>query len=142
MKTTCTKQGNCSRASTNGGGTSSGGCIDSINSPEESWIRYEVIFGLRRRNGTIVSDTEWDEFVTTQIQPCFPDGFTQLKGEGFWRSPKSGRPITEPSRILVLFRPANERGVGIRLSAIRLCWELGFDQDSVLISATRCQCSF
>jgi hypothetical protein len=54
---------------------------------------------------TSVSDTDWQNFVDTDITDSFPDGFTILNADGAWRAPGAARSMHEPSNVLLIAAP-------------------------------------
>lgn len=99
--------------------------------------RVELVFGLARPEGGLVSDADWAGFLEAEVTPRFPDGLTVLTASGQWRD-AGGAIQKEPSRILViLYRPTSAADTGIE--AIRAAYKARFQQESVLrIDAASC----
>jgi hypothetical protein len=98
----------------------------------EKYFRSELYFGFAKKDGTEVSDTEWDSFLANEVSPRFPGGFTVLFAIGQFRG-DSGTIVREKSRVLVLFYPKKERSLSnIKIDAIRKAYIQLFDQESVL----------
>src|SRR5688572_29637012 len=57
-----------------------------------------LFFGLRGSAG-LVSNADWDLFLTTVITPRFPNGLTVLEASGQWRDSVNGT-RQEPSRVV------------------------------------------
>jgi hypothetical protein len=58
-----------------------------------------LYLGRAARDGA-VDDAAWRRFVAEVVAPRFPDGFTVLDGEGWWRA-AGGAAASEPSKVLV-----------------------------------------
>lgn len=92
------------------------------------WSQDTLYFGLNRPGGA-VSEDEWQAFVDAELTPRFPDGLTQLNGQGQWKG-KDGV-VKEASRVVILLHPsdsASER----KIEALREAYKLKFHQESVL----------
>jgi hypothetical protein len=63
--------------------------------------RYDLFLGQNIGTMGRVSDEEWRRFLTEEVTPRYPDGFTVLDAAGQWRDPM-GRIIVEDSRNLVV----------------------------------------
>ncbi|MCW5557568.1 MAG: DUF3574 domain-containing protein [Verrucomicrobiae bacterium] len=91
-------------------------------------IRHEIYFGLGRKNSPPVSESVWEAFASANLPACFPAGYTVLDATG-------GSPATaghEPSKVVIILVPACQRGVGITIAALALCWKRLAAQHSVL----------
>lgn len=98
--------------------------------PRQSWNKVELYFGLSRSNGSLIPNRQFRHFVEREIVPRFPDGFTVLRGAGYWRDQKE-LPVHEPSRvILIWYRP--NAGSEARIEAVRARYKVLFKQQSVL----------
>jgi hypothetical protein len=98
--------------------------------PGEAVVRTELFFGRLRPDGTVVSDAEWRAFVVDHVTPRFPDGFTVLDALGQYRG-RSGEIVSEPSKILVIFHPADGRSHAA-IEELREAYRRRFRQESVL----------
>lgn len=96
-------------------------------------ISAELTFGLSIPGGGLVSETDWQRFVDTEITPRFPDGLTIMDAEGQWKD-RSGI-VREPSKrllVVVAGKPAD----AVKLEAIRAAYRARFHQESVLLVET------
>jgi hypothetical protein len=92
--------------------------------------KYELFLGQNIGTMGRVSDEEWRRFLTEEVTPRYPDGFTVLNAAGQWRDPM-GRIISEDSRNLVVIvrDPVAELP---KITAIRDTYKTRFRQDAVL----------
>jgi hypothetical protein len=99
--------------------------------------RVELVFGLSRPGGGMVSDADWAGFLEAEVTPRFPQGLTVLTASGQWRD-AGGAIQKEPSRILViLYPPTSAADSGIE--AIRAAYKTRFEQESVMrVDAASC----
>ena len=105
--------------------------------PDTLFIRTEVFFGTLKSDGSLVSEEAFLKFRDTEITPRFPNGLTLLMGLGQFLSAQ-GVIIQEPSRLLILFYPVEERRHNSeKIEQIRERYKQMFDQESVL-RADRC----
>ena len=86
--------------------------------------------GSQRPSGAPVSEAQFDGFVDKYVTPRFPDGLTQLTGEGQFNG--STGPIEEKSFVVILLYPLDDRGADKEIEAIRKDYEKAFQQESVL----------
>ncbi len=97
---------------------------------QPKWSRYEMCFGLSGDSGkTIVSDRQWHQFRDEEIAKRFPDGFTVIPANGFWRS--GAETYREPSRVMIVVAPDTE-GTEDKLNAIAQAYAKKFHQQSLL----------
>src|SRR5262245_15881852 len=114
-----------------------GGLATLARFPDTLFIRTEVFFGTLKPDGSLVSEEAFLKFRDTEITPRFPNGLTLLMGLGQFLSAQ-GVIIQEPSRLLILFYPVEERRHNSeKIEQIRERYKQMFDQESVL-RADRC----
>ena len=56
----------------------------------EYFIRTELIFGLSKNSGDLISEDEWEKFVAGYIVPKFLPGFTVIDAIGHYLSHTHG----------------------------------------------------
>lgn len=119
------------------------GACSSARSTNDSatWQRSELYFGLSRRGAPDVSDEEWRHFVTTEVVPAFPGGFTELTAVGHFS--EDGQSHKEPVRVLVILNPPEQAAAaGRRLDALGRSYCRRFNQDAVLRADAAATLSF
>ena len=80
----------------------------------------------------MVSDEEWESFLSDVVTPLFPDGFTIIGGRGQYRE-ASGTIAKEPSHVLVfLYRKGDRKTASASVERIRAEYKKRFAQESVL----------
>lgn len=99
----------------------------------DRYFRTELYLGRDRPGvGQVVSNEEWERFLSGVVTPKFPDGFTVLEGRGQYRD-KSGAIVREPSNVLVfLYRKQDRRAASGKIEEIRSAYIKRFNQESVL----------
>jgi hypothetical protein len=70
-------------------------------------LRETLYFGRNRPGGGVVSDREWQDFLSQVVTPRFPLGFTVLAATGQWKG-QSGQVEQEQSQILIVFHSGGE----------------------------------
>src|SRR5262245_38051928 len=97
--------------------------------------KYELFLGQNIGTMGHVSDEEWRRFLSEEVTPRYPDGFTVLEAAGQWRDPM-GRIISEESRDLVVIvrDPVAESP---KITTIRETYKTRFRQDAVLLVQSR-----
>ncbi|MSQ97683.1 MAG: DUF3574 domain-containing protein [Xanthomonadales bacterium] len=113
-----------------GGCASTGG--DRSNAPScngTAMIETQLFFGMSRPGGGTVSDSDWNEFLQSEIVPRFAEGFSVIDSSGFWLDGQSKQTITEDSKIISrLLRPGDAEAITQIIDAYRK----KFEQESVL----------
>jgi hypothetical protein len=72
------------------------------NIPASSlFIRTELFFGLGKSDGTEVTNSEFQQFLTREVTPKFPDGLTLLSGRGQFKNTNATL-VKEPANLLIL----------------------------------------
>jgi hypothetical protein len=107
---------------------------------ETLWTRDELYFGMSRPDGAAVSEPEFTNFVDEIITPRFPDGFTIVPVMGQYRE-HSGRIAREPSRIIVIYAPADGQ-TNQKIDDIRTLYKQRFAQESVLLVTSPAKVKF
>jgi hypothetical protein len=109
--------------------------------PGEAFRRTELYFGSARPDGKPpVTDAQFDAFVDKYVTPRFPDGLTQLTGEGQFNG--STGPIEETSFVVILLYPIDDRAANKEIEAIRKDYRRLFQQESVLRADSTDRVSF
>ena len=95
-----------------------------------AYARLELLFGLGRKDGTEIGETDWRAFLDKEVTPRFPDGLTVLTGYGQWRN-SAGAIAKEKSVVLVIWHQ-QEPGSDAKIEAIRSAYKSRFAQESVM----------
>ena len=96
---------------------------------DKAMIETQLFFGLSRPTGGTVSESDWNEFLQSEIVPRFAEGFSVVDNTGFWLDGKSRRTIMENSKIVSrLLRP----GDAAEITQIIESYKTRFEQESVL----------
>ena len=69
-------------------------------------LKTELIFGLSKPSGDLITDDQWLAFVDGYIAPRFPVGFTVVDALGHYLS-HDKVPVRERSKILILVYPSS-----------------------------------
>jgi len=96
----------------------------------EQFTRTELIFGLSKPDGSIITETEWQQFVDEIITPGFRDGLTVIDAYGQWMA-LSGDIIKEPSKVVILLHKQTSENDN-SIETIRREYKSLFQQESVL----------
>lgn len=94
-------------------------------------VETQLFFGLSKPNGGTVSERDWQAFVTAEIAPRFPEGFSVLDGAGFWRDAATKKTISEKSRLVVRLH-ADGAAADAAIGAIVDSYKTRFQQDAVM----------
>ena len=101
-----------------------------------SQVETRLYLGLSQPNGPNVTATAFARFLKAEVTPRLPEGYTLLDGQGFWREDRSGKTISEPSRVLVHLHDASP-AKNSTLDAIAAAYKQAFHQEAVLRTDTR-----
>jgi hypothetical protein len=98
----------------------------------EKYLRTELFMGLSKRDGGIVSDSEWEQFLDEVVTPAFPKGYTVLDADGRFRG-NDGKTISEASRVLIILYPKTDKKESRRkIEEIRAAYIKRFEQEAVI----------
>jgi hypothetical protein len=96
------------------------------------FIRTELYFGRNKSDGTEVSRSEFNGFLSGFVTERFPDGLTVLNGRGQFLN-SEGEVEQERSIVLILLYPVSARNEKhIKIEEIREEYKKRFLQQSVL----------
>ena len=94
-------------------------------------VETQLFFGTSKPDGGIVSANDWQAFVTAEIAPRFPEGFSVLDGAGYWRDAATAKTISEKSKVVVRMHDEGP-GADAAIEAIIGAYKARFHQDAVL----------
>ena len=103
-------------------------------------VKTELFFGLSKPDGSIVSESEWENFVDEYITPRFREGPTIVDAKGRWLT-KTGEVIKEKTKIVILLHSDNE-DANASIEYIRDKYKKLFQQESVMRVTTDTDVSF
>jgi hypothetical protein len=99
-------------------------------------VETRLYLGLSQPGGPNVSASAFAMFLKSEVTPRLPEGYTLLEGQGFWREDRSGRTISEPSRVLIHLHDASTEK-NSTLDTIAAAYKQAFHQEAVLRTDTR-----
>ena len=100
-----------------------------VSCAHHNQIETKIIFGRNIGDTAFVSDSAWNAFVTSDIIPLFPDGFTILDADGYYRGENEF--VHEPSKIFLLVHTGGAE-TEKNLSLLMEQYRKKFHQESVL----------
>ncbi|MBE9012589.1 DUF3574 domain-containing protein [Pseudanabaenaceae cyanobacterium LEGE 13415] len=103
-------------------------------------VRTELVFGLSKSNGSIITEKEFQRFMDQEVTPLFPDGLTVITATGQFKDPNA-TVIKEQSKLLLLLYPFDGES-NRRIEHIREVYRNLFQQQSVLRTDARSCVSF
>lgn len=92
-------------------------------------VESKLYFGLSRADGGTVEDLQWQDFLTREVTPRFPNGFTVLNGYGQWRG-EDNSIIAERSKVLIVVHPGTDEDAKA-LAELKSAYVKRFHQESV-----------
>ncbi|MDO8422709.1 MAG: DUF3574 domain-containing protein [Parvibaculum sp.] len=92
-------------------------------------VQSTLYFGLSRPDGGQVEEAQWQDFLTRDVTPKFPDGFTVLDGRGQWRDANAVI-ISERTKVLVIVHPITDENTRA-IAGIKAAYVKRFHQESV-----------
>jgi hypothetical protein len=96
------------------------------------FVRTDLFFGLGKSNGSEITAAEFQQFLTREITPQFPDGLTLLSGRGQFQD-AGGRVVKEPANVLIIIYPLDRSPHhNQKIEQIRNAYKTAFHQESVL----------
>lgn len=107
---------------------------------QEAMVRDALFFGQSIPGGGMIADSAWEAFLTDQVTPAFPSGFTILPASGQWRE-ATGHVAKEPTRILLIIHPPSTATDSL-LEGIKADYLTRFSQEAVMWERTGACISF
>lgn len=96
------------------------------------YYRTELFLGLSIPGGGVVTEEDWEKFLSEVVTPLFPSGFTVMASRGQYRE-SSGVIAKEPSHVLMfLYRKSTRKKTGSTIEKIRDEYKKRFKQESVI----------
>lgn len=96
----------------------------------------EVYVGLSGPGGRPIPRKEWQAFVESVVVAAFPDGFTVIPAQGYWRGEGMTETAKENSLIFKVIHPAGSEALA-KLAGIAKSYARRFRQQAVLLSTTK-----
>lgn len=90
-----------------------------------------LYMGQATPSGT-VTEAEWQQFITENVTPRFPEGFTVLNAQGQWRG-RDGGIHREDTRVLEIVHH-DDAASQAQLRALAHAYKRRFSQESVLLT--------
>ena len=108
--------------------------IKPVSSPAavsfQTLISDRLYFGRNIPGGGVVSDSDWDNFLSEVVTPRFPDGLSVWRAQGQWRD-RNGVIDREDSFILDLLHPDDARSEQ-SVQEIMTTYKTRFKQEAIL----------
>ena len=100
----------------------------------EPVTEFRMFFGLSDKDGKIVTEDQWKQFLADTITPRFPAGLTVFDGQGQWLPP-TGELQREPVKV-VLGAVSSDASQSMKLvDEISAEYARQFNQDAVFRTA-------
>ena len=93
----------------------------------------EVYFGLSGPGGRAIPKKDWQAFLKGTVVAAFPDGFTVIPAQGYWRGENMTETAQENSLVLKVIHPAGPDALA-KLAGIAKRYAKRFEQQAVLLS--------
>lgn len=103
-------------------------------------VRTELFFGLKRDDGSAVTEEEWDQFVNDAVNVYFPTGFTVIDAEGHYRN-ADHKPVEERSKVVVIFNDGTWDTLQ-KFDQLRRLYCQRFGQRSIIRASTAASVTF
>ncbi len=104
-------------------------------------VETHVFCGRAKANGGVVSNAEWQTFLTDVVTPHFPRGFTVIDAGGFYSDDAAHELAQERTEILVIVHDGSATA-NAAIAEIVTAYRERFDQRAVLRVDTRAAASF
>ena len=97
---------------------------------QQAAVTDQLYFGTGRPHGADVTPQEWAGFVSEEIAPRFPQGFSLLEAQGQWRN-ADGSVAHEQTHVLQLVHP-DDAASAQAVTQIAERYKSRFEQEAVL----------
>jgi hypothetical protein len=112
------------------------------HAPALPMLRIELMFGRNVGDDLAVTEEVWARFLSSEVVPRFPDGFTVVDAAG----PRTDKPtanlfLAEPSKIIIIIAPDGPE-TEQRIAAVEAAYKKQFQQQSVVVASRSVCASF
>jgi hypothetical protein len=104
-------------------------------------IETDLYFGLTRPDGSMITESEWNNFRNNQIAKVFKEGCTIYNTSGNWLDPETHKLITEPSRVVSHLHKSSTQ-ISQQIDSLRYWYKMMFQQQAVLRVDRKVKASF
>jgi hypothetical protein len=104
-------------------------------------IETDLYFGLTRPDGSMITESEWNNFRNNQIAKVFKEGCTIYNTSGNWLDPDTHKLITEPSRVVSHLHKRSTQ-ISQQIDSLRYWYKMMFQQQAVLRVDRKVKASF
>ena len=104
-------------------------------------IETGLYFGQSKPDGSMITQTEWDNFKETQIARIFKEGSTTVTAAGSWYDPVNHKLISEPTYIVTYYHKKTPT-ISKQIDSLRNFYKEKFQQQSVLRVDKKIKASF
>lgn len=94
-------------------------------------VQTSLYFGQSKLDGSVVTNTEWNQFVEKHISKVFPEGCTIAETYGNWYDTAQHKIIAEPSKVVTAIFNYSP-GQAKQIDSLRYWYKLLYQQQSVL----------
>ena len=112
-----------------------------FTSCSSSMIETGLYFGQSKPDGSMITQTEWNNFKDTQIARVFKEGSTTETATGSWYDPVSHKLISEPTYIVTYYHKKSPL-ISKQIDSLRTNYQTRFQQQSVLRVDKKVKASF
>ncbi len=109
------------------------------HAPTQTMQRIELMFGRNVGTSLAVTEEDWRLFLTREVVPRFPDGFSVVDADGPRSDRDTSRVVNEPSKIIIIIAPDSPE-TETRVAAVEAAYKSQFRQESVVV-VTRAVCA-
>jgi hypothetical protein len=106
-------------------------CLFLVSCASSRMIETELYFGQTRPNGSMITETEWNDFKETQISRFFKRGSTTTRATGTWYDPDTHKLISEPTYVVSYFHKKSPL-ISRQIDSVRNLYKSMFQQQSIL----------
>lgn len=91
----------------------------------------DLYFGQSKPDGTMISQSQWNNFKEDKLAKVFKEGSTVINATGQWLDPSTHQLITEPAYIVTCFYKKSPK-LSRQIDSLRFWYKTTFLQQSVL----------
>ena len=104
-------------------------------------VETDLYFAQMSPDGSMIAETDWNNFRNNQIAKVFTQGCTVIKASGNWLDPVTHKLITEPSYVVICYYKRSPV-MSKQIDSLRHWYVQLFQQQSVLRVDKKVKASF
>ena len=116
-------------------------CLFVVSCSSSKMMETDLYFGQSRPDGSLITETEWNNFKNSHILRIYKEGSTTISAKGSWLDPETHKLISEPTYVVSYLHKRSSQ-ISKQIDSLRNLYKNMFQQQSILRVDRKVQASF